>query len=191
MPTPRSEVLDFLLKRRSRPAKTLGPHAPDRAQLEALLTAASRVPDHGKLVPWRFVILGTRGAREAATAVAEKHLRAAGADDGAIDKARTQAMMGGQVVVVLTSPKPSAKIPLWEQEAASHCVCLSLVNAALASGWGANWLTGPMARHEAFVAEAFGGQPGETVAGFIHIGNEQVVPADRDRPDLETITDWR
>ena len=191
MPQPRPDVLDFMLTRRSRPAKTLGAQAPDRSQIETLLTAAARTPDHGKLVPWRFVVLRDMAAREAAAATAVKHLRAEGYDEDKITKNANYATQGGLVIVVIASPKPSAKIPTWEQELSAGAVCLALLNAALASGWGANWLTGPLARHADFLAEAFDCTSDEFVAGFIHIGDERVVPADRDRPDLQQITTWR
>lgn len=191
MPDPRPDVLDFLLTRRSRPAKTLGPEAPARADLETLLTAASRTPDHGKLVPWRFVVLRDPAARAEMGEIAARHLVADGLAPDQIDKIRNATQMGGVVIAVIASPKPSEKIPAWEQELAAGAVCLALLNAALAMGWGANWLTGPIARHPGFLAEAFQCTEAEFVAGFVHIGNEQVVPADRDRPEIGAITTWR
>ncbi len=191
MPDPRPEVLDFLLTRRSRPAKTLGSTLPAREEIETLLTAAARTPDHGKLVPWRFVVLREPETRAQLADMAGRHLQGDGLASDKVEKTVTAFSQGGAIVVVVASPKPSDKIPRWEQELSSGAVCLALLNAALASGWGANWLTGPLARHEAFLAEAFGCGTGEFVAGFIHIGDEQVAPADRDRPDLASITEWR
>ena len=190
MPDKRPEVLDFLLTRRSRPAKTLGDRAPDRAELETLLTAASRTPDHGKLVPWRFVVLADRARRARLAATAARRLAEIGHDPAKIDKDAGAFLQGGVIVAVISSPREDAKIPRWEQEFAAPCVCLTLLNAALASGWGANWLTGPLARDEAFLAEALGCAPGETVAGFVHIGDERVAPAERERPDVAAITTW-
>jgi nitroreductase len=190
MPEKRPEVLQFLLTRRSRPAKTLGDRAPDRAELEMLLTAASRTPDHGKLVPWRFIVLADRENRERLAGMAARRLREIGHDPARIDKDAGAFRQGGVIVAVVSSPREDAKIPRWEQEFAAPGVCLSLLNAALAAGWGANWLTGPLARDGAFLAEAFGCAPGETVAGFVHIGDETVVPAERERPDIASITTW-
>jgi len=187
----RPEVLDFLLTRRSRPAKTLGADAPERAEIETLLTAASRTPDHGKLAPWRFVVLRDMAAREELAATAVRHLKARGEAPETIEKNAAFARHGGLVIAVIASPKVSQKIPRWEQELAAAGACLSLLNAALASGWGANWLTGPLARDANFLAEAFGATEGEFVAGFIHIGNEMIVPADRERPNIDAITTWR
>ena len=190
MPEKRPDVLDFLLTRRSRPAKTLGPEAPGRAEIETLLTAASRTPDHGKLAPWRFIVIMDPARREVLSGLATQHMTRAGLDPEKIEKNARAFGFGGVIVAVIASATPSEKIPAWEQDLAAGGVCLALLNAALASGWGANWLTGPLARDAAFLEEAFGCSPGEYVAGFIHIGNETVAPADRDRPDIAEITTW-
>ena len=189
MPERRPEVLDFLLTRRSRPAKTLGSGAPDRAEIETLLTAASRTPDHGKLAPWRFIVI--HDGRDKLADVFIRHAEKAGLAEDKIEKNALSFSYGGVIIAVVASPKPSEKIPAWEQELAAGGVCLALLNAALAAGWGANWLTGPLARDADFLAEALGCATNEFVAGFIHIGDEQVTPQDRDRPDLEQIVEWR
>lgn len=190
MPARRPEVLDFLLSRRSRPAKTLGERGPGRDEVHTLLTAASRTPDHGKLVPWRFLVLADRERRQALVGKAALRLEAIGHDPAKIEKDAGAFLQGATIVAVVSAPVASDKIPRWEQEFAAAGVCLSLLNAALASGWGANWLTGPLARDAAFLAEAFGCAEGETVAGFVHIGEETVAPPDRDRPDVAAITTW-
>lgn len=191
MPEARPEVLDFLLNRRSRPAKTLGPEAPDRAMLETLLTAASRTPDHGKLVPWRFIVLTDPDVRRDLATKAEARMQAMGLEADKVEKNARAFSYGGAIVAVIASPKASTKIPDWEQDMAAGGVCLALLNAALAAGWGANWLTGPLCRDEPFLGDAFGCTPGEFIAGFLHIGNETVTPADRDRPEIAAITEWR
>lgn len=190
MPDHRPEVLDFLLTRRSRPAKTLGAEAPDRSVIETLLTAASRTPDHGKLVPWRFVVLTDAARRKQIADLSIDRMTDLGLEPDKIEKNAKSFNYGGAIVTVILSPVPSEKIPLWEQELAGGAVCLALLNAALASGWGANWLTGPLCRDTPFLANAFGCTGSESVAGFVHIGNETVVPADRDRPDIQAITEW-
>jgi nitroreductase len=190
MPEKRPEVLEFLLTRRSRPAKTLGDRAPGRDELEMLLTAASRAPDHGKLVPWRFLVLADRDRREKLVQLAARRLAEIGHDPARIEKDSDGFLQGGVIVAVVSAPVASDKIPRWEQEFAAACVCLSLLNATLAAGWGANWLTGPLARDGIFLAQAFGCAEGETVAGFVHIGEETVTPPDRDRPDVTAITTW-
>ncbi len=190
MPDARQDVLDFLLTRRSRPAKTLGPDAPDRPEIETLLTAASRTPDHGKLVPWRFLVMRDMAHRRTLASTATRHMERLGLAPDKIEKNANAMTQGGLMITVIASPKVSDKIPAWEQELAAGGVCLSLLNAALASGWGANWLTGPLARDAGFLSDALDCQHGEFVAGFLHIGNELVTPADRDRPDVAAITTW-
>jgi nitroreductase len=185
-----NDPLDYLRKRRSVPPKWLGEPGPSPDQLATILTIAARVPDHGKLVPWRFIVLADRERRERLAGMAARRLAELGHDPARIDKDAGGFRQGGVIVAVISSPRDDAKIPRWEQEFAAPGVCLSLLNAALAAGWGANWLTGPLARDAAFLAEAFGCAPGETVAGFVHIGDETVVPAERDRPDVPAITTW-
>ena len=97
---------------------------------------------------------------------------------------------GDVIVAVISSPKPSAKVPLWEQQLSAGAVCLGLLNAALASGWGANWLTGPMAYDPVFRRDFLGCAEGEAVAGFLHIGTETVAPPERPRPDVGALTTW-
>jgi nitroreductase len=183
------EVVDFLLTRRSRPAKTLSATGPDRASLMTLLTAASRCPDHGKLEPWRFVVIED-AARARIAGLAQDRAAALGQDTAGAEKTAAPFGMGALTVAVIASPKPSAKIPEWEQHAAAACVCLGLVNASLASGWGANWLTGPLARDAVFGAAALDLATPEFVMGFVVIGGETLKPADRDRPDVAGLTCW-
>jgi nitroreductase len=189
MPEPRPEVMDFLLSRRSRPAKTLGPGGPDRDALRRMLTAAARSPDHGKLEPWRFVVI-EGAARERAAALAAERVESLGLDESTATKTVAAFSQGDVIVAVISSPKPSEKIPLWEQHLSAGAVCLALLNAALASGWGANWLTGKMAYDPVFCADFLKCGDGEAVAGFIHIGNETIAPRDRPRPDVEALTIW-
>jgi nitroreductase len=189
MPAPRPDVVDFLLTRRSRPAKTLVPPGPTRDDLHTILTAAARSPDHGKLEPWRFVLAeGAALARLAAQA--EARAMALGMDEAALAKARKPFDDGVCLLAVVASPKPSEKIPEVEQLLSAGAVCLAAVNAALALGYGANWLTGWLAWDAMFLAEALGCAPGESVAGFIHIGTESVAPSERPRPDLDALTTW-
>ncbi len=132
------EVLDFLLSRRSRPAKLLTAPGPERAALAELLTAAARVPDHGKLEPWRFVVIA--GAGKDAYVAAIRARAAEAGQDG--DKGASAFEQAPTVVAVVSSPKPSDKIPAIEQTLSGGAVALGLVNAALAAGWGASWMTG-------------------------------------------------
>lgn len=186
---PRPEVLDFLLTRRSRPAKTLTAPVPDRAAVETLLAAAARSPDHGKLEPWRFIVL-ERGACLRLADLTQRLGSAAKIDPAKVEKSTRAFADAHLVIAVVASPKPSDKVPEVEQILSAGAVCLALVNAAMATGWGANWLTGWMAFDRAFQADGLGLAEPEFVAGFIHLGTETVVPPERPRPVLSSITHW-
>ncbi|MCB1335181.1 MAG: nitroreductase [Roseivivax sp.] len=189
MPTPNTAAMEFLLTRRSRPAKTLRAPGPDRDALMPILTAAARSPDHGKLEPWRFVVLTRPAMERVALAVADRAM-ALGMDTEAIDKARLPFVDSPLCVAVVESPKDSPKVPALEQTYSAGAVCLALLNAALASGWGANWLTGWVAHDAVLAAGVFGLEPQERIAGFVHIGTETNPPPDRPRPDLDAIVRW-
>lgn len=189
MPDPNVQALDFLLTRRSRPAKTLAPPVPTRDALRQILTAAARSPDHGKLEPWRFIVL-ERAALLRLAALVETRGAALGRPPEDIAKARTQYDNGNLAVAVIASPRASDKIPEIEQTYSAGAVCLALLNAALAAGWGANWLTGWPAHDQGFCAEGLGLAPHERIAGLIHIGTETTAPPERPRPDLDAITTW-
>ena len=179
------EALDFLASRRSRPPKMLGAPAPDREALARLLTIAARVPDHGKLEPWRFVVL-ERATLDRLAPVLADYVLATGGDDAAAEKARS-AFASPLIVAVVSAPVDSPKIPLWEQQMSAGAVCLSLLNAALAAGWGASWLTGPAAG-DAFARAHLGVAEGERVVGLIHIGTGPDQVPDRPRPDVPART---
>ncbi|MCE8516078.1 nitroreductase family protein [Ruegeria pomeroyi] len=189
MPPRNDAALEFLLTRRSRPAKTLTAPAPSRQELVSLLTAAARSPDHGKLEPWRFVVL-EQGAMARLADLAEARGQALGKQDEDIAKGRAQFDQGILAVAVIEVQKDSPKIPAIEQTYSAGAVCLALLNAALAAGWGANWLSGWPSHDRAFCAEGLGLEAHERVAGLIHIATETSAPPDRPRPDLETITTW-
>lgn len=182
-------ALDFLLSRRSRPARTLGLPVPSRDELLQLLTAATRVPDHGKLEPWRFVVL-TRPATDRLARLVESRGEALGVEPEKIAKAASQYSMSDLAVVVVQVPRHTDRIPLIEQTYSAGAVCLSLLNAALAAGWGANWLTGWPTYDDTFRRDGLGLQPGETVAGIVHIGTPTAETPDRPRPDLSRLVTW-
>ncbi|MFK7753423.1 MAG: nitroreductase [Sedimentitalea sp.] len=189
MPDPNPAALDFLLNRRSRPAKTLDAPVPSRAQLDPILTAAARSPDHGKLEPWRFIVL-ERPAMSRLSDLVQRRGEALGKSAEDIVKGRSQFDQGNLAVVVVEVQKPSEKIPAVEQSYSAGAVCLAMLNAALASGWGANWLSGWPSHDVAFGQEGLGLAPHERIAGLIHIGTERTAPADRPRPDVAALTSW-
>ncbi len=182
-------VIDFLRTRRSRPSKTLSTPVPDRATLEDLLVMAARSPDHGKLEPWRFIVLERPALVRLAAQLPD---RAAALGLAADQLPKTQAQWSGAnlAVAVVSCPKPSPKIPEIEQIYSAGAVCLSLVNAALASGWGANWLSGWPSHDRTFVEQGLGLTAAETIAGIIHIGTATTLPPERPRPDVPAITTW-
>lgn len=170
---------DYLATRRTVPALQLGEPGPDADALDAMLTLAVRVPDHGKLAPWRFIAFTgdsrvLAGERIAAIAVETQN----GAD---LAVERTRFTRAPAVIAVVSTAGPHVKIPEWEQVLSAGAVCFNLLNAAAALGFSAQWLTEWIAYDEMAKA-ALGIAPGEKVAGFIHIGTPQLPPTERDRP---------
>jgi nitroreductase len=189
MPEKNPAALDFLLTRRSRPAKTLTTPVPTRDELTPILTAAARTPDHGKLEPWRFIVLERPALKRLADEV-EMRGAARGEARDRIEKVYRAFADAHLVVAVVSSPKLSEKVPEIEQVYSAGAVCLAMLNAALASGWGANWLSGWACHDREFLDVALGLAPQENVAGFIHIGTETMAAPERPRPDLDAITTW-
>ena len=189
MPEKNEAVLEFLQTRRSRPAKILTAPAPDRAALMPMLKAAARTPDHGKLEPWRFIVLEGQALLRLGAAV-QVLGEAKGLLAEEIAKARGQFDNSPLCVAVIEVQKPSEKIPAIEQTYSAGAVCLALLNVALASGWGANWLSGWASHDAGFCQTTLGLKDGERVAGFIHIGTANSAPPDRPRPNLDDITTW-
>src|SRR6056297_2868173 len=189
MPAPRHAALDFLTTRRSRPVRMIGEPAPSRSDLEPLLTAALRSPDHGKLEPWRLIVLERDALLRLAELVTTRGT-ALDRDPADVAKARSQFSDPPLAVAVIEVQKPSEKVPPIEQSYSAGAVCLGLLNAALAAGWGANWLSGWPAHDRRFVDSGLGLESHERVAGFIHIGTRGATPPERPRPDPEQISTW-
>jgi len=189
MPDPNRPVMEFLLTRRSRPSKTLTAPAPTRDELMPILTAAARSPDHGKLEPWRFIVLQPTAMARLADFAATR-AEALGIAPEQLAKTQASWRAAPLAVAVIAAPKPSEKIPEIEQLYSAGAVCLALLNAAHAAGWGANWLSGWPAHDRTFVEQGLGLAPTEKVAGIIHIGTETSTPPERPRPDLDAITEW-
>lgn len=186
MPDRNQPALDFLLTRRSYPAKMMTGPGPDEAALTEILTAALRVPDHGKLEPWRLVVLEDAALNRIAAEI-EARGPAAGVDPDKIAKSAGTYRGSPLAVMVVSAPVPSDKIPEIEQVQSAAALCLGLVNAATAAGWGANWLSGWFSHDRTFATEVLGIGTGETVAGLIHIGTPGPAAPDRPRPDLSKV----
>lgn len=180
------EVLRFLALRRSTSAVTLAEPAPSADQLADLLRLAARAPDHGKLTPWRFVVLD--GAEKAAFAARLETLAQAQADAKRVAKL-AKLKIPPLAVVVISSPKPG-EIPEWEQVLSAGAVCTNLVHATLAMGFGANWIT-DWYSYDADATAILGLNDGERVAGFVMIGTPREPPLERERPVLDPlVTRW-
>ncbi|CAN5142207.1 nitroreductase [soil metagenome] len=177
--------LSLLQTRRSGKPRAMVEPGPDADQLKTILSVGTRTPDHGKLFPWRFVIVprDRREALEALLAEATGRMR----DGDRIDIAanREFAQQAPTLVVVLSKPVQNSKIPLWEQELSAGAACMNILHAAHALGFVGSWLTG-WATYDSHVRDAFGG-PDERIAGFIYIGTPGNILEERPRPDYADI----
>jgi len=184
--------ITYLESRRTVPSAQLGEPGPDAKTLARLLKIAARVPDHGKLAPWRFIVYD-QTSRHAAVAWLQRRAASAGDPAEAGQRANKAQIFANAplVAAVVSAPASDAKIPVWEQQLSSAAVCLNLVHAAHGFGFGAQWLTGWYA-YDSEARTYLGLAPGEKVAGFIHIGTPQMPPGERDRPDIDALTThWR
>lgn len=182
-----SDALHFLLTRRSVKAKEMQHPGPNKAELSLILAAATRVPDHGKLAPWRIKILHKEGQlvlgdisanrfKELNIEATEKHM----------DYERARMQWAPTLLVVIYTPV-QGKIPEWEQQLSTGAVCMNILHAAHALGYGANWLTEWVAYDEE-IRRALGCGVNDKIAGFIYLGYYQEKPEDRPRPDLNEVT---
>ncbi|MBB4039984.1 nitroreductase [Microvirga flocculans] len=182
-----NDSLSRLLQRRSVPPRWLGEPGPSEQEIETLLKVASRVPDHGKLAPWRFILIQGE-ARQRLGEVLAKAFQADNPDAGSekVAAERERFSSAPLVVAVVSRVVPHVKIPDWEQVLSAGAACMNLLNGATALGYGASWLTG-WAAFDRRVLDALGLEPGERIAGFVHIGSAKETPTDRDRPRLDDI----
>lgn len=189
MPESNPAALAFLAARQSLPARRLVEPVPGRAALEEILRVALRVPDHGKLEPWRLIVL-TRPDFERLATAAEARGHELGLASEEIERGRSPFDRGRLAVAVIFSPKESARIPEVEQLLSSGALCMNLLTTAVASGWGANWTTGWPVHDAAFRERALGLAPAERVSGIIHIGTKAVEMPERPRPALDQAVRW-
>lgn len=176
--------LDFLNQRRSVPAPKLTAPGPDRQQLEQILNAAMRVPDHGRLEPFRILAIEGPQRDMLGAFLAQRALELdPQAPPAQLEKDRTRFSHAPLVLAVIACPQPNPKVPEIEQLMTTGCVCFALLQAAQAMGFGAQWLTGWAAR-DAAVKARLGVAESESIAGFIHIGQPDGATAERRRPEL-------
>lgn len=179
------ETLALLAQRRSTKTMLMGKPGPTDAQLEALLTIAARTPDHGKLAPWRFVIIAGEARARLGAALANVIAPDVNFDAGRLDVERNKFLLAPVCVMVVSTAAPHPKIPEWEQQLSAGAVCFNLLVAAHAMGFAGVWLTEWPAYDER-ARPALGLQGQERVAGFIHLGSPTQFVAERARPNMTT-----
>lgn len=182
----------LLATRRSGKPRDMVAPGPDEAQLSAILRAAMRVPDHGKLAPWRFVIVESDRREAFADMLKSAYL----ADKPGAGRLELEAMeqfarQAPTLVAVLSTPVESSKIPLWEQELSAGAVCMNLLASAHAAGFVGSWLTGWPA-YSAQVLQSLGGRESDRIAGFVFIGTPSRELEERPRPAYEAVVStWK
>lgn len=182
-----SSVVDFLLTRVSAPIHELKEPAPADDELNTILTVASRVPDHGRLVPWRFILYRGEARHRVGEALADLAAKREGPlSEGRRQQELTRFSRAPLVVGVISTPKANPKIPQWEMFLSGGMAAHSLALAANALGYGTNLIT----NWYSDVAEGralLGLDPEERVVGFVHIGSFAGTPFERPRPDLASV----
>ena len=182
-----NETLDLLQRRRSVAPHLLTEPGPAPDEVETLLTIAARVPDHGRLVPWRFIVSSGEARLRIGEAIANA-FRAdnPGASEEKVAFERHRLARAPLVIAVVSSAGPHVKIPDWEQVLSAGAVMMNLLTAANAMGYGTSWIT-EWYGYDRRVLEVLGLLPTERLAGFVHIGTPVEVPLDRPRPALSDI----
>ena len=184
---PAPQTLDLLLSRRSGSAKTMKGPGPTADQLRRILAAGVRVPDHGKLTPWRFIVFEGDGRARMGEILAQCIAGERDTSPERIEQERNRFMRAPVVIGVVSRIREQIPIPMWEQELSAGAVCMTIVLAAHAMGFVANWITEWCAYHPQVLA-GIGLRPTERIAGFIYIGHPVEPLEDRPRPPVEAIT---
>ena len=184
-------LLDHLLSRASPPIHEMSGPGPDDQQIATMIRAASRVPDHGRLSPWRFILYRGGARDEVGKQLAELAERREGPlSDVRRGQEMTRFSRAPLVIGVVSSPRPHPKIPQWEMFLSAGAAAMNLVHAAHALGYKANWITNWYS-DDAEGRAILGLQPHERVAGFVHIGRPDVAVVDRPRSEPEAlVSDW-
>jgi nitroreductase len=181
------QTLDLLLSRRSGSAKTMKGPGPNADQLRRILAAGVRVPDHGKLTPWRFIVFEGEGRARMGAVLAECIASERDSSPERIEQERNRFMRAPIVIGVVSRVREQIPIPVWEQQLSSGAVCMTIVLAAHAMGFVANWITEWCAYHPQVLARV-GLKPTERIAGFIYIGHAVEPLEERPRPPVDSIT---
>jgi len=182
-----NDTIRLLRTRRSAAPHLLTGPGPGADELDTVLTIAARVPDHGRLAPWRFIIIEGEARRRIGEAIAAAFKAdQPGADDARVESERNRLARAPLVVAVVSRARPHVKIPEWEQLMSAGAVCMNLVNAANALGYATSWLTEWYA-FDRRVLDALGLAPDERISGFVHIGRPAEPPVERQRPVLSDL----
>ncbi|MFN4230964.1 nitroreductase [Parvibaculum sp.] len=186
------ETIDLLLTRRSAKALTMVEPGPSDSEIKMILRAGARVPDHGKLAPWRFILFKDDARAKFGDLLAKIYAEVeTRATEEQIAFERGRLSRAPLVVAVVSRVTPGIKIPEWEQILSAGAVCQNMLIAATALGYGAQWLTEWYA-FDASVNEALGLGENERVAGYLYFGSESVPKDERPRPELSDITsEWK
>ncbi len=187
----KSDVIDYMQKRRSVPAKFMSGPGPDDRQLQKILEISCRVPDHGKLTPWRFIRYGEEKCIALGQKVLARAIERAAEKNKILDKEKIEIeknrfCRAPVVICIVSCAGEHPKIPEWEQILSSGAVAMNMLIAANASGFDAQWLTEWCAYDQA-LRQDFGLRDNERVVGFLHIGTRLYPKTERDRPCLDDI----
>lgn len=188
LPVPSAEMQARLAVRRSAPAQALTGPGPSPDEVGRILHLGARTPDHGKLFPWRFVVMGPQ--RRAALAESLLPHAARQADPVKARNVLAKLTAPPLTILVVSTPVEGHKVPVWEQQLSAGAVCMNLEHAANALGYSASWIT-DWYSYDPQTVELLGLGAGEQVAGFIHIGRLAEPPLERPRPDLAAKVDYR
>lgn len=183
-------TFDLLMRRRSIKAKDMQGPGPDRITMEKILAAGMRVPDHGKLAPWRFLVLTGEDRNRLGSLIAEGLIKENETSENVAEKMKGYATQGPVLVVAIYSPSDARSIPRWEQQLSIGAACQNMLIAATALGHASQWLTG-WASYSKTVCDGLGLQGEEKIAGFLFFGDHpEREPTERPRPEFDNHVSW-
>ncbi len=187
-----TEIIDFLMTRRSVTARNLTEPGPDDEELDKILRTGMRVPDHGRLGPWRFIVIKGEARAAFGDVLGEAYKKEdPEAFEELVEVERERFQRAPVVIAVVSRVIREHKIPEWEQALSSGAACVNMLNAAHAIGYAAQWLT-EWPAYNADVAAALGLDESERVAGFVYVGTAMEPPAERQRAGYEAVvSEWR
>lgn len=185
-----TDIVEFLKNRRSVMARNMTTPAPTQAQIDTLLEIGARVPDHGKLAPWRFLVFENAARGQFDDALARCYAQDyPNEPQSKIDMEAHRFRRAPLIIGVVFSPKDHPKIRLWEQQLSAGAVCQNILTAAQSMGFAAQWLTEWYSYH-AQINQVLGLGADEKIAGFIYIGTPMQTPTERARPDIAALTSY-